>query len=80
MQVYFINFKQHKSSRIYLPIQDLIKDKRPDSIKADTRLSNYLTNPSDLIIDNNLSHCYSRQNKNRRYKIYYPNDQDITLS
>jgi hypothetical protein len=36
MQVYFINFKQHKSSKIYLQIQDLIKEKRPYSIKADT--------------------------------------------
>jgi hypothetical protein len=69
MQVYFINFKQHKSSKIYLPIQDLIKEKCPYSIKADTRLPNYLTSPSDLIIDNNLSHCYCRQNKNRLTKF-----------
>ena len=55
MQVYFINFKQHKSSKIYLPIQDLIKEKCPYSIKADKRLPNYLTSPSDLIIDNNLT-------------------------
>ena len=80
MQVYFINFKQHKSSRIYLLIQDFIKETRSFSIQADTGLPSDLAKQSDLIIDNNLSHYYSGQNKNRRNKMYYPNDQDITLS